>query len=429
MLLRRMFAVALLVLAPSGSVAQRLADPDRVAGWRSDIDTLLADIARQHYVYRSRPLPPALTHDADELRAAVLRLSDERMLVELEHLMAYLGDGHSYMLPFGARRGAARVLPLRFYLFSDGLFVIDAAPGSDRWIGSRVEGVGRTPIDTVLARLTAYVSRDNPMGTKWIGPFLLQFPGTLEAIGDGIAPGRIQLTLRDRQGGAREVALEPVVLPSPRGVPKLVPSRLPGAPAVPRYLARVSDTYWFEVLPEADAVYVQFNQVMDSPDETLAEFARKLGGLLAERHPDALVVDVRHNNGGHAELLPPLVDVLRAYDATRPRGGLYVLTSRNTFSAAQIFIAQVDRWTHATFAGEPSSSRPNFVGEENAVVLPWSGARGSISNRYHESIPGDTREWIEPSINVELSSADYFANRDPVMDAVLRDIGSRRRAP
>jgi hypothetical protein len=53
------------------------------------------------------------------------------------------------------------------------------------------------------------------------------------------------------------------------------------------------------------------------------------------------------------------------------------------------------------------------------VALPWSGLNVSISNRYHESIPGDTREWNEPEIPVELASRDYFANRDPVLDAVL----------
>jgi hypothetical protein len=93
---------------------------------------------------------------------------------------------------------------------------------------------------------------------------------------------------------------------------------------------------------------------------------------------------------------------------------------RYTFSAAQIFIAQVNRHTRTVFAGEPSSSKPNFVGEENQIVLPWSGAIGSISNRYHESIPGDNRSWIEPEIKVELSSKDYFANRDPALEAILK---------
>ena len=52
-------------------------------------------------------------------------------------------------------------------------------------------------------------------------------------------------------------------------------------------------------------------------------------------------------------------------------------------------------------------------------MLPWSGALTSISNRYHETIPGDQRQWIEPSPLLVLSSVDYFANADPLLDAVL----------
>jgi hypothetical protein len=141
---------------------------------------------------------------------------------------------------------------------------------------------------------------------------------------------------------------------------------------------------------------------------------------IKERSPKILIVDARHNNGGHAELLTPLLETLRRFESSDPQSKIIVITGRYTFSAAQIFIAQVNRHTRAVFAGEPSSSKPNFVGEENQIVLPWSGAIGSISNRYHESIPGDTRDWIEPEIKFELSSKDYFANRDPILEAVLK---------
>lgn len=43
------------------------------------------------------------------------------------------------------------------------------------------------------------------------------------------------------------------------------------------------------------------------------------------------------------------------------------------------------------------------------------------------SILGDQRQWIEPDIRVELSSQDYFANRDPVLERVLQDIATRRQ--
>jgi hypothetical protein len=45
-------------------------------------------------------------------------------------------------------------------------------------------------------------------------------------------------------------------------------------------------------------------------------------------------------------------------------------------------------------------------------------------SRKHQSIPGDSRSWIEPKIKLPLSSGDYLANRDPVLEQVLRLYGS-----
>jgi hypothetical protein len=404
--------------APAGPPAAGA--QDRVKGWQGDIDFLTQQIGLQHYVYRSRPLPEALRRRVEGLKSNVPRFSDERVLVELLGVMNLLGDGHCYILPAGARRVQSRWLPLRLYLFADGLFVIDADKGHERWVGSRVLRLGKVSAEDAMTRVADFTSRDNAMGVKWIGPFLLRFRGTLEALGlEPGAPG-VRLTLADGRGGVVEQDFEFVSVPRLRGLPKLVPSRVPGAPAPPLYLGDVVTPCWFRELPGEKVVYVQFNQVMDGPKETLAAFSRRLGTALKERPPRALVVDVRHNNGGHAELLTPLLGVLEEFERANPRARLVVVTGRNTFSAAQIFIARVNHATRAVFAGEPSGSKPNFVGEENAVVLPWSGAMGSISNRYHESIPGDDRKWIEPEIKVELSSPDYFANRDPVLQAVLK---------
>jgi len=55
-------------------------------------------------------------------------------------------------------------------------------------------------------------------------------------------------------------------------------------------------------------------------------------------------------------------------------------------------------------------------------MLPNSGWLLTISTRYHQTEDQDRRTWIAPKIPVELSSADYFANRDPVLDAVLEVI-------
>ena len=67
----------------------------------------------QHYIYRSKPLPQQLLDNAASLKTKVAQYSDERMLNELERLMFYMHDGHSYILPV-ATKVQAFFLPVQF---------------------------------------------------------------------------------------------------------------------------------------------------------------------------------------------------------------------------------------------------------------------------------------------------------------------------
>jgi hypothetical protein len=317
------------------------------------------------------------------------------------------------------------MLPLRLFQFRDGLYVIDTFDDSaKKWIGARVLKIGNKSAEDVIEAMRPTLSVDNRFGYLWMGPPLLSFAGYLEKFA-GVAPGpNVPLTLRTRAGEIVRVDMPLVSAPPLRGVPKLPPSKVPGAPPAPLYLKNVAQNFWFTPIAGDSVVYVQFNQVQDAPDETLAAFAGRLAATLTAQRPRTLIIDARHNNGGNLGLLDPLMTTLHNYESSRRDARIYVLMGRNTFSAAQVFLARMDRETNARFAGEPSSSRPNFVGEENPVQLPWSGAIGSISNRYHETIPGDRREWIAPSIRYSPSAKDYFANRDSLLELVLTD--SRR---
>ena len=411
--------------APRLASSQAVADSARVTGWRSDIAFYLEQLKARHYSFRDRPLPTALMVAAARLADNVPKYSDERMLAELEYLASFGGDGHTYILPFGSRRVSAHMLPLRMFMFSDGLYVIDAFPGYEKWIGARVIQIGSTPAELAIDRMRPALSADNRFTYLWVAPALLSFRGFLEKFADGIDSGDVALTLQSRGGNAVHVRIPTVIAPPMRGIPKLPPQRI-GQAAPPLYLSNVPENFWFKALPN-NVLYFQFNQVMNAPGETLAAFAERLAKVLRETKPGALIVDVRHNNGGNLMLLPPLIAAFREYESSQPRGQIYVVMGRNTFSAAQYFLGLMDSQTNALFAGEPSSSRPNFVGEESEVMLPWSGAIGSISDEYHESIPGDKREWIAPDIPYVLSSADYFGNRDPLLDKVLADISRRAR--
>ena len=397
----------------------------RDEGWRRDLDYLLEETRRMH-VGRDRPaFSAAFEAEVSALKERVPELSNDRMVVELQRLMATLGDGHTGIYgpaPESPLTFRAGTLPLLFYLFADGLYVVDGAGEAERWVGSRVVAFGPRSADEVLGELPRWIHGENAMTVTWLGVrFQLPRLAFLEAVGAAADLTEATLTLRDPEGREHRVTFEGGDHQFRR---KLRPP--PGAPsAPPLYLRNVDRSYGLEPLEEADALYFQFNQVRDAESgPSIAEFADSLAAALERTDAATLIVDVRHNNGGNNGLLRPLIRRMVWWEQEGDDHRIFVLTGRNTFSAAQNFVNRMERWTDAVFVGEPSASMPNFPGEETSLVLPYSRVRGSISNRYwQDSDPTDRRSWIAPDVPVSLTAEDYFSNRDPVLEAVLGIVG------
>jgi hypothetical protein len=398
-------------LAPKRSVF-------REEGWTYDLDYLVAEIRRLHYWYRTNLLPRGFDEDVRILRQRVPQLSDAAMGPEIQRLLARLGDGHT-----GLQGAPPRQIPLTFYDFSDGMFVIDASADCG-CIGDRVVALGSTPIQSAVQKITPFLSVDNAMGIRLKAPIYLRSIEYLRAAGIGPSENEVVVSLEGSRGKHQFTARYTDAPPMDR---RLFPSKLAAAGPIPRYLQQVNDNYWFEILPEGNTVFFQFNQVFDEPGLTIEQFAVRLRAALAPSRIRNLIVDMRHNGGGNLNLFTPLIRSIITFETSHEGAGLYVITSRQTFSAAQVFVNELDRYTSAVVAGEPSGSRPNFIGESAPTTLPYSGLDMTISTRYHQSDDQDQRTWIAPKIPVELSSADYFANRDPVLDTVLEVIASRSR--
>ena len=136
-------------------------------------------------------------------------------------------------------------------------------------------------------------------------------------------------------------------------------------------------------------------------------------------------MDVRRNGGGNSYLYPELLRTAIAFDA-RPGHRTYAIIDRKTYSAAMNFVIDMDRLTNAVFVGEATGGSVEQHGDASLLKLPYSGRNFAISSIvWNLSSPRDDRRWIAPDVPVALTAADYFANRDPALDAVLELI--RRR--
>lgn len=404
-------------IAPSAPAAAG----DRTAGWRGDITFLVSEAQRLNPAPSAPARAPAFTTEAEALAAAVPRLSDEAVAAGIQRLLAALGDGHTVLYPMPTERVRFRSVPFGLYRFSDGVHVVATEGDAASLAGARVDSIGGIAAAEVLRRLRPYVSRDNDMAYDFLGSYFLAMPMMLNAV--GAAPGTdaatYHMTLPD--GTQRSVTLN--AIGGPRHLPRL---RAPAGLQAPRWLRHADRAFWVERMADG-VVYAQINQVGNTETESLRQFSMRVRDSLTSANATTLILDLRHNNGGNNFLVPPLVGLAGWFELSGEGRQVVALTSRVTFSAAQNLVNALDRFTGTIFAGEPPGSKPNFAGEDNPTVLPWSGLMVSIANRYWaDSYPEDGRQWVAPDLPHRLSAADFFAGRDPLLDAVLEYAATRR---
>jgi C-terminal processing protease CtpA/Prc len=190
--------------------------------------------------------------------------------------------------------------------------------------------------------------------------------------------------------------------------------RLPARPGA-MWLAHQDEAWWTTYLPDSRTLYAQYNEVREAGSSMAADLDE-----IMDAHPvDRVVIDLRHNVGGDNTTYGALLDRLAKPDADRPNR-LLALIGRTTFSAAGNFATDLERETGVVFVGEPTGGAPNMYGDVRSVTLPYSGLTAFISSIYWQrSDPDDPRLAIAPDVAVGLSSPDYFADRDPALDAAL----------
>jgi tetratricopeptide (TPR) repeat protein len=389
-------------------------DADRAAGWREDLAFLLEEARRLHADPRRPAESPAFAADLEALAGRTRDLDDVAMAMEAQKLLVrHLADGHTVLYPMSTERvDFGGLLPVRPWFFADGLFIVNAREGHEPLIGAEIVAIGGRSAAELRRGLHDVVSRDNDQGIEMIGPFYLAMPAALRALGAATSLERATLTVRDA-AGTREVTLATVPFTMPER--RLPP--FPGAP-VPTWLSRNHATYGHEALPAMSAVYAQLNQVRDPEGEpTLEAWATTLRGELERTGARNLILDLRHNNGGNNFLTWPFVRLVSWHEMNDARHRTFVITGPGVFSACQNLVNHLERATNAIFIGQPAASRPNFTGEDTWVELPWSGIRLSISSRWwQDSFPTDGRTYVPVSMPVPLTSADWKAGRDPVME-------------
>ena len=375
--------------------------------WTADLDGLDQAVRRTH-------VSPFTIHSEAEwiarladVRGRIVAASPDEQLVLLASLVGLL-DTHSALgIP-----GGAQFYELVVYPFSDGWFVIRAADPS--LVGARVLSIGGVAIDEVADRLTPLVPHDNAsgrlFGLEWLITQVAYLHGA-GIVGDTTAPA-FHLAKRD----GSEVTVNPDVEDQTAWEDQFhVSGALLGD--APEAVARRDERIWTRLDAAHRAFLIAVNDYGDMTDAIDA-----MTSALDRGDADRVVVDTRYLRGGNGDIR--LLDALIGDPRINRPGGLTVLTSRENESAATQVAQILDTQTAAVLVGEPTPARAdNFTCPCTDLTLPRSGYVVTVPTAWDHN--GDPRPAVAPDIPMKLSSVDFFAGRDPVLDAALAGLSTQ----
>ncbi|HEX8904632.1 MAG TPA: hypothetical protein VF771_07305 [Longimicrobiaceae bacterium] len=434
-------AVTMLAVSIPARAQRQAMTPE---AWRADLrfaaDSFLArdrsfgEEARARF----RTAVAALADSAD-------RLTNEEIIVGVAKAVALADNAHT-RLYLARNRSEVRRLPVRVWWFADGLFVVRAQPGYEALLGARLTGICGHAVEQVR-RAVRPLYAANDAWAEYISTYTMTSPEVLAGL--HICPAGTSPTAAyvDRAGRRGERALEPLPLRlsndggeawwdlSPRhpGVQGPWTSALAADSArLPLYLRDPLRPYWMEYLPAERVLYIQHNRAVAMQGESMDAFGDRVLAALASNPVAKVVVDERFNTGGNLQIARPFMERLAA--AAKERGlELYVISGRATFSAGLTHLAQLRQWGRAKIVGEGPGEGMEFWSEGGNLVMPNSRLTLHYADKVHSYSAVKTgprspyldtelfADRVTPEIPVRMTSRDYFAGRDPALEAVLRD--------
>jgi hypothetical protein len=419
------FSLGDVVLAPRAVRAAPLPAPAPLSAdqWRADLAFMVAEMRRRH---------PNLHHHVDrarfdaavaDLHARIPALQRNEIIVGLMRVAAMIGDGHTRVDPRKDPHFRFPSLPLKLYLFEDGLFVRAAEASHAALVGAEVLEIGSVPVAEAIRRTKEIISVDNEIGYKLIAPLYLAMPDILHAL--ELSATAETATLKLRKGEqvltvtVPAAAVDPlwppdtdISLTTPQG---WVDARS-GAP--PMWLEAPLDYHRLVPLPEQKALYAQVNMITGVEGQSLAQFGERIRLEAESMNAGSVILDVRLAQGGNHDLRHRFIrEMVKAEDEdTR----LFVLSGRGSFSATEAILVDLDRLTDAVQIGEPGSSKPDSYGDAYRTPLPHSGISIRTSIRWNQ-LKGQARDpWTWVDLATPYRFADYVAGRDPALGAALQ---------
>ncbi len=391
------------------------AGKSRSQRWHEDLAYLAKELPARHTNLFFKLTKEEFYKEVADLDRQIPKLTDDQIIVGLMKVAASVGDGHTVI----ANKGnplLTTVLPMNFYQFKDGIFIVAADEKYRQALRGRVVRIGNMDIQSAGKAISTAVSHENDAWLKGAIPFMLKYPRFLAAL--GIIPSAKRAEFRVVTTAGKGLCIDVTAVPRANLGNIVAAVDFTKKPPPPAF-RKLDSLYWVDYLPTENTVYVQYNTCQDAPGYPVSQLKADTEELLSEHETARLVIDLRYNGGGGSSFLDPLIASLAGMPRFKRRGHLFAIIGRNTFSSAVMNANDLRDKARAILVGEPTGGKPNCYGQIKRFQLSNSGLTVDYSTKFFRITADDTPS-LMPDIPAESSFHDFLARHDPAMEAILR---------
>ncbi|MGL5648101.1 MAG: peptidase S41, partial [Clostridium sp.] len=323
----------------------------------------------------------------DKLKSDVDMLEYDDMKVELSRIAAAICDAHT-----GVVFPVSTYLPVRFYIFEDGVYIINVSKDYEELLYKKVDCIQGISIDEVLMDISTIVSHENEFLLKAQSAKYLQAVDVLYGLCICDSKEEVMITVEGKEVSLKAVSMQDLCYME--------------CAKLPRYARDNHINYWFERVN--DELYIKYNSCREDGVESLSEKINKTIDCILKNNTSKVTIDLRNNLGGDSTLIRPLIDFLKGNEEINKKENLKVIIGRETFSSALLNAYEFKFSTNAEIIGEPSGGKPNCYGEILKFTLPNSKFIVSYSTKYYKLIEDDTILALYPDRNIYESIDEYI---------------------
>ncbi len=355
--------------------------------WIEDIDYLKDSLREKHKNLFFNISREEFQKKALELKSNINYLDYDEMKVELSRLVASIKDAHTAIyFP------VERFIPLRFYCFSDGIYIIDVSKGYESLLYKKVTAIEDSLMEDIIEKLAQIVSHENKYFLKAQCAKYLQAADILYGLLICEDKKKIKITIENEI-----IEVETVRQNELNYLEKI---------NVPLYAEKPNENYWFKYMNEDKSLYIKYNSCRED-EIPLKDKINSTINFIENNNINCITIDLRNNLGGDSTLLESLVQYLKKNKDISKKRNLNVVIGRETFSSALLNAYELKNQCNAILIGEPTGGKPNCYGEILRFNLPNSKFNVSYSTRYYKLIEDDSMDSLYPDKMVEETIDDF----------------------